>query len=215
MAEEAVLEVKPRVIEVKGKARPPVGYPYYGLTTRDGLKPVLIRTERKRADKPDAIHDQLEWYEKSALDKDGAGTTLLYYLRVAPQLPLDYEPPTYQFPLYPECLYPVAIWNITKALFSDVDNVPCWRKMQALTVNNSQVSASGMSFFAFHFVVVNHKYTPKEIRPGLTDDGNWAMGLPVTGQWIIDKFTAEEAVGRDPLLYTQTIEPVKEIAINA
>lgn len=212
---EAVLEVKPRVIEVKGKAKPPVGYPYYGLTTREGLKPVLIRTERKRADKPDAIHDQLEWYERSMMDSEGKGATLLYYLRVAPQLPLDYETPLYQFPLFPDCLYPVAVWNITKVLFSEVDNVPFWKAMSPLNDDGKPIGANSIQFRAFHFVVVNNRYIPKEIRVGLTDDGNWTVGQPVTGQWIIDKLKTEELMGKDPLSYMQTVEPVERNVLSA
>lgn len=203
-AAEKVTEA-PRVVEVKGTAKPPLGIPYYGLSTREGLKPVFIRTDRVRQGRENAIHDSLEWYEKPMVDSDGIATSLIYHIRTTPIVPPQFSGLKYALPLFPDCMYPVAVWNITRAAFDEVDNRPFWTLKNVLDENMSLMGANGVQFKAFHFVVMNHNYIPKEIRPGLTDDGNWTIDKPVAGYWIIEKLTAEQKFGRDPLQYPKRI----------
>lgn len=179
---EAVL----RVVEVKGKEIPPIGKVYYGEEIGDGYKEVLLRTVRKRSGtNPDAVLDIVQWYEKPIIQDNGTINPLV--CNVQPFVKV-----------FPDCLYPTAIWNISASHLDLQDYIPRWKRYP-LTGDSGPLTARGRQIMAFYYCIINSSYVPKELPDGSTDDGHWIMGEPIVGSHIAERTKAMSVLGTDEL----------------
>lgn len=205
---------------IKGKDKIPIDKPYWNEDTLEEFKVVKIRHERKRkAGTPPFISDTVEWLEGTSMQEDGIILPMIYHTRAAPIIPVVHKIGKYNNPIFPNCLYPVAIFNITNALLDAIDNKPFWKTMPATTIpdaagNFELLGYNGSPFNVFHFVVINNRYVPNPLPAGGTDDGNWVVGKPVSGQWIMDELQKLDDKAKDPLSYSKLILHQNEVLAN-
>jgi len=181
------------IVIVKGTQEPPVGKLYYGLPLENGLTPVMMRRVR-RSGKNKKISDRVVWYEKKVMQENGLVVPLRAHIVVAPT----------EKEIEANALYPVAIFNISRARFDGIMRIKRWKTFPFLNDNGVPYMVTNGILKPFSFVIVNNNYIPNELPNGNTDDGNWQVGAPVTGQYIIEFFNnlIEKA---KPLVYSTQV----------
>ena len=186
------------VMILKGNQEPPVGKLYYGLPLTNGLTPVMMRRARQ-AGKNKKIFDRVVWYEKKIMQEDGLVVPLKAHVVVAPE----------RKELDPNALYPVAIFNISRIRFDGLMRIKRWKTFAFLDDSGMPYMVPSGILKPFAFVIVNNNYIPNDLPNGNTDDGNWQIGAPVTGTYIINFFDNLEEKSK-PLSYdTRVVIPQK------
>ena len=208
MAEAATAEkVAARAVTLKATQEPPLDTFYYGddVTLPDGrvLKVVYERPSRIMTGKSSALVKTsiVQWYELPIIG--GSGESRMLILKTVSQ-PVE---------LFPDCVYPVAQWNITPERMDGISWVPFWQLREYKDpanpgMNNpivvpDPVSGRLSGLRCFHYVVVNNAYTPNRLPSGATDDGNWQPAPPVLGSWVINDLKIRAARGRNPTQYAR------------
>lgn len=182
-------------VKTLGKAEePPISEDgktyYYGMVLPNGLQEVKMRTVRgsKSGIK---YNDCLMWYELPIV-VDGIARKLAYHI--------VHEPSPHE--LFSEYFYPATQWNISQKLRMDQDHEPGWKKMVAMEMANVQqlqpYLVSGNQLTAYHFVIINQRYTPIEGPGGRRIDGVWVMHPPVEGGYIKSYRDAIVLLGGQP-----------------
>ena len=194
---EKVTEVVERVLTLKDTDEPPVDKPFYDhIDLGEGLRKVLIVKEFPRTKTIGNRREiQLVWYEK----KHQVGKDIL---------PLVYPiKEVTENTIFEDCLYPVVIWNVSKArLTGECSHIPFAKRFPILDSNGQQVMNRGKPGYAgvimaFHYVVVNDRYIPNVLPNGKSDDGNFQPGEPIIGRYIKEQLKNMSLEAMSPLVY--------------
>ena len=167
---------------------------YYGNSFPCGLVEVRKRSPRDISEKK--WNDRVIWYEGSIII-DGEGRKIAYHV--------THEPSANE--LFPEYFYPTTQYNISRALLSEQDNVPAWKRMVSMkTIQNQapepfRVAAPGRpagTISAYHFVIVNRNYMPVT-QDNKKIDGIFVVSPPASGSYIASYRDAIKLMGGSPI----------------
>jgi len=153
---------------------------------------------RNNALKNNLIYDQIFGLEGAQIFDNGDMLPILYQISGSPEQSI-----------YPQFLYPAAVFNITLAELDGIGNRPTWKQRPVLDANGQQITIMGRGLastrlVAFHYVIINDRYVPEQLPDGTTNDNNrWTYGKPIPGHYILDKLNAERRYGLNPLDYPE------------